>query len=122
MIDGRMACECSAAGACIASTNPCLLLSASPLNPKNIISNCCPSVGVRCCSLLFVVEDPYWTKSTETQKQPRNNTQNNMHHIINYEEASTDRNTTLPNIEGMHVLLVPVLKGWQGDRRGASQG
>lgn len=73
------------------------------------------------CSLLFVVEDTYWTKSTETQKQPRNNTQNNMHHIINYEEASTDRNTTLPNIEGMHVLLVPILKGWQGDRRGASQ-
>lgn len=119
MIDGRMACECSAAGACIASTNPCLLLSASPLNPKNIVSNCCPSVDVRCCSLLK-------THIGQNRQRHRNSREaihkNNMHHIINYEEASTDRNTTLPNIEGMHVLLVPILKGWKGDRRGASQG
>lgn len=86
-------------GSYIALTDCCLLLSDFRL-PK------CPlKLLPRYRRSLFIIK----AHLEQNRQRPSNNRgtvhNNNMHHIINYKEASIHRNAALTGIESIHILL-----------------
>lgn len=83
MVGGRIACEWSAAGSCVALTNPCLLLSVFPLTRKT------SSQTAALVPVFVAVRQTRIGQNRQRQAYSSNNREtvykDNMHHIINYE-------------------------------------